>query len=67
MNELKKLIEEKGLKYSFLIKKLGISYTSLCRKLNGKSEFKASEITTLSEVLGLTNANEIMKIFLIKK
>lgn len=67
MKELKKIIEKKGLKYSFLTQKLGIAYNTLCRKLNGKSEFKSSEIIILSEILDITNPDEITRIFLLKK
>lgn len=67
MEELKKIINEKGLKYSFLTKKLGIAYNTLCRKLNGKSEFKSSEIAILSEILGITDTDKIINIFLLKK
>lgn len=42
---------EKGIDRKVIAKKLGISLTSLSYKLNNKTQFKASEIQVLSEIL----------------
>ncbi|MBQ8697931.1 MAG: hypothetical protein IJ521_02885, partial [Schwartzia sp.] len=55
-------IDESGLKIYFIAKKIGISYQGLLNKMRNESEFKASEIQALSEILRLS-AEEKMKIF----
>lgn len=50
---LKAKIEASGITIAFLARKLGISREGLYLKLNGTTEFKASEIATLSETLHL--------------
>ncbi len=50
-NLLKARIMEKGIDRKVIAKKLGISLTSLSYKLNNKTQFKASEIQVLSEIL----------------
>lgn len=52
-----------GLKNGHIAEKLDISVMSLHRKVNGVTEFKASEIVKLSDMLQLTKA-ERDKIFL---
>ncbi|WP_295245104.1 DUF739 family protein [Veillonella sp.] len=56
------LIQKKGLKLSFIANKLGITRYSLYNKLEGKTEFKASEIKVLIELLSL-KAKDVIKIF----
>ena len=48
---LEKLIDESGYKRSYLAKCLGITAYALAMKINNKSEFKASEIAKLCELL----------------
>lgn len=52
-----------GLKNGYIAEKLGISVMSLHRKVNGVTEFKASEIVGLSDMLHLAKA-ERDRIFL---
>ena len=52
---LKKTIEESGLKKMVLAQKLGISLHALANKVNGKSEFKVTEVLMLESSLGLNN------------
>ena len=52
-----------GLKNGYIAEKLDISVMSLHRKVNGVTEFKASEIVGLSDILHLTKA-ERDRIFL---
>lgn len=52
-----------GLKNGHIAENLDISVMSLHRKVNGVTEFKASEIVKLSDMLQLTKA-ERDKIFL---
>lgn len=49
-----RFVVKKGLKYGYLARCLGISRASLWMKINNTSEFKASEIAALSELLNLT-------------
>ena len=51
---LKRTIAEMGIPISFIADKLGITREGLYNKLNGETEFKASEIVKLSGLLKLT-------------
>lgn len=51
---LKKAIEESGLPISFIAKKLSITREGLYKKINGDTEFKASEIVNISGILQLS-------------
>lgn len=53
--KLKKRIAESGVSISFIARKMGISREGLYKKINNKTEFKASEISRIKEVLGLSN------------
>ena len=50
---LQQKIRNSGYKFVFIAEKLGITYQGFLNKLYNKSEFKASEIRTLSELLSL--------------
>lgn len=52
-NRLKILMQENEIKRSYLAKKLGISYNTLTKKLNGQREFSAIEIAKLRYFLEL--------------
>lgn len=57
MTDSKKLrdkIEGAGLKYSFLAKKLGLSSYGLQKKIENDTEFKASEVKSLADLLNLS-------------
>lgn len=56
MTDSKKLrmyIRESGLKLSFIAYKIGISVQALINKIEGKTEFKASEISKLCKLLNI--------------
>ena len=58
-NEVRKRIDEKGLKLNYIARKLGISPYSLSSlKLNNQNEFKSSEISIMCDILGITNLKE---------
>ncbi len=59
---LRKKIDESGYKLRFIAKKLNITYAGFLKKVNNETEFKASEIQILGELLNLTR-EEIDKIF----
>lgn len=48
---LNELIEQSGLKKAFIASKLGLTPVGLYNCINGKSEFKASQINTLCYLL----------------
>lgn len=50
---LKLLMEQKQIKRSYLAKKIGISYNTLTKKLNGQREFSAIEIAKIKKLLDL--------------
>ena len=56
MTDSKKLrmyIRESGLKLSFIAYQVGISVQALINKIEGKTEFKASEISKLCKLLNI--------------
>lgn len=50
---LRNKIDESGYKLRFIAKKLGITYQGFLNKITNESEFKASEIQTLCELLNI--------------
>ena len=62
---LEKYIDKSGYKRSHIAKALGISSYTLAMKINNSSEFWASEIETLCELLNI-DVVERMKIFFAK-
>lgn len=62
-NRLKSLVESSGLKKKFIAEKLGLSYQGYLKKESGKSDFMATEISILKDLLRLTN-KEVSEIFL---
>lgn len=61
-NLLRKKIDESGYKLRFIASKLGITYQGFLKKINNETEFKASEMQILRELLNLTDA-EFEQIF----
>lgn len=59
---LRKKIEDSGYKISFIAKKCGLTYQGFLKKLNGETEFKASEIMVLRELLSISD-DEVDPIF----
>lgn len=59
-------IKVSGFRHGFLAEKLGLSRTGLYNKINNKSEFLASEIQALSEILSLS-PDERQAIFFAKE
>lgn len=51
--KLKEKIYEKGLKYSHIAKKLGLSAYGFSLKINGKSDFKWEEILKMCDLLNV--------------
>ena len=47
-------ITDSGIKLGYIAEQMGLSRSGLYKKLNGKTEFKGSEISKLSEILGMT-------------
>ena len=55
-NMLMSRIGKSGFKLAYIAEKSGLSYAGLRKKLNGETEFKASEIVAISSLLNLTKA-----------
>lgn len=53
---LRDAIQRSGYKLHYIADKVGLTYQGLLNKINGKSEFRASEIQSLHHLLGLTEA-----------
>ena len=51
---LNEMINDSGLKVKYVAQGLGITYYGLLKKLKGETEFKASEISKLSSILGMS-------------
>ncbi|WP_338950110.1 DUF739 family protein [Fusobacterium nucleatum] len=61
--KLRDVIDKSGLKYTFIAKQLGLkSAQSLQRKINGRFDFKLSEVRILIDVLGLSWEKDLKKI-----
>lgn len=61
------LITESGYKRSYIAKAIGLnSAYSLARKINNESEFKASEINALCELLNISSLEKRQEIFFCK-
>ena len=52
--KLRGLIRQKGLKYGFVARELGISPHSLAQKMDNRTQFRAGEIGGISKLLRLT-------------
>ena len=52
---LEQIIKESGLKRGYIAEKLGITRWGLLNKLTNQTEFKASEIAALQDLLRLDN------------
>ena len=60
---LNKIINESGLKRSYIAKEIGLSPYGLAKKINGITEFKASEISELCKILHIVGLKNRDKIF----
>ena len=63
---LKRIVDDSGLKRSFIAEKMGISYQGYHKKESGQSEFLASEIAVLQDLLNLS-IKDVGEIFLLLK
>lgn len=61
---LESIIDNSGLKRSYLADKLGISIQNLRLKITNKSDFRSNEVIMLCQLLGITKASDKEKIFL---
>ena len=61
---LENIIDNSGLKRSYLADKLGISIQNLRLKITNKSDFRSNEVIILCQLLGITKASDKEKIFL---
>lgn len=61
--KLEQAIKDRGLKKAFLAEKIGLTPAGFCNCLNNRAEFKASQINTLCDLLGITDLAEKEAIF----
>lgn len=61
--KLEQAIRASGLKKAFLAEKIGLSPAGFCNCLNNRAEFKASQINTLCDLLGIVDLAEKEAIF----
>lgn len=54
-SELISVIEESGITVTAIARKLGITREGFYKKLNNKTEFKASEVKAMQNILHLSN------------
>lgn len=66
-NKLKKLIAISGLKQEFIASQLGLTSYGFARKRDNLSEFTASEIGCLCNILHISSLEEKEEIFFAKK
>lgn len=50
---LNELIQQSGLKKVYIAEKIGVTPVGLYNLINGKSEFKASQISKMCDLLGI--------------
>lgn len=53
---LREKMDESGYKLRYIAKRLGITYQGFLKKINNETEFKASEIQILFDLLHMTEA-----------
>lgn len=63
VERLREVIDESGMSIVAISDKLGITREGFYKKMNGETEFKASEITALTRILRLSKSDRD-KIFL---
>jgi len=56
-------IKKSGLKKKYIAEKLGISYNSLVNKINGDTDFTASQVNNFCKLLNITSLKEKEEIF----
>ena len=60
---LREKIDQSGYRLRFIANKMGLTYQCFLNKINNKSEFKASEIQALHDLLDLTEDERIAIFF----
>lgn len=60
---LEQAIKDSGLKKAFLAEKVGLTPAGFYNCVNNKAEFKASQINTLCDVLGIESLEQKEAIF----
>lgn len=65
--KLKKIIQDSGLKQEYIATQLGLSSYGFARKRDNLSEFTASEIEKLCDLLGIKSWKDRAIIFFAKK
>lgn len=60
---LREKIDQSGYKLQFIAEKIGITYQGLLNKINNRSEFRASEIQVLYDLLSLTEDERVSIFF----
>ena len=63
---LRRKIDQSGYKLRFVASKMGITYQGLLKKIKNETEFKASEVQTLYDLLALSE-DERTDIFFAKE
>lgn len=61
--KLEQMIRKSGLKKGYLAEQLGVSRATFCALLNNRTEFRASQIRTLCEILGIHDDETLRVIF----
>ena len=64
---LEEKVRQSGLKRTHIAKMLNISRACLYQKLKGLSEFSVSEVSTLCDLLGISDIQEKERIFFAKQ
>lgn len=59
--KLKELIDKSGLKLEYIASQIGITRFSLAKKIKNETEFKASEVQKMCEILCITD-NEVRQL-----
>lgn len=56
-------IQQSGLKKQFIAEKIGVTPTTLSSLLNGRAEFKTSQVSAICKILNIQDDAEVKAIF----
>ena len=66
-NAVRKIIKDKGLKYSYIAERIGITPYSLQLKIDNKREFTVTQVTKLCDLLHITSLTRRQELFFREK
>ncbi len=65
--QLRKIISNSGLKYSYIAEKIGLTYQGFKNKIENKNLFNVEEVDKLCKLLNITDIYQKEEIFFAKQ